>query len=68
MSSDRHRKGVRKSMNDLVHIGNTDILVKEYRGQRVAIFRNIDTVYMIDQKEHQEEVCLFWSRISSNRR
>lgn len=30
-------------MNDLVHIQNTDISVKEYRGQRVVTFKDIDT-------------------------
>lgn len=28
-------------MNDLVHIQNTDISVKEYRGQRVVTFKDI---------------------------
>ena len=32
-------------MNDLVHIGNTDISVKEYRGQRVVTFRDIDKAH-----------------------
>ena len=32
-------------MNDIVHIGNTDISVKEYRGQRVVTFRDIDAVH-----------------------
>ncbi len=38
-------------MKDLVHIRKTDISVKEHKGQLVAIFRKIDTVYMIDQTE-----------------
>ena len=38
-------------MKDLIHIRKTDISVKKYRGQLVATFRNIDTVYMIDQTE-----------------
>lgn len=42
-------------MKDLVHIRKTDISVKEHKGQLVAIFRNIDTVYMIDQTEQREE-------------
>lgn len=42
-------------MKDLVHIRKTDISVKEHKGQLVAIFRKIDTVYMIDQKEQREE-------------
>lgn len=32
-------------MNDLVHIQNTDISVKEYRGQRVVTFKDIDMVH-----------------------
>lgn len=30
------------SVNELVHVGNVDISVKEYRGQRVATFYDID--------------------------
>ncbi len=37
-------------MKDLVHIRKTDISVKEHKGQLVASFRNIDTVYMIDDR------------------
>ncbi len=32
-------------MNELVHIGNADICIKEYKGQRVVTFRDIDTVH-----------------------
>ena len=32
-------------MNSLVHIGNSDISVKEYNGQRVVTFKDIDTVH-----------------------
>lgn len=32
-------------MNELVHIGKTDISVKEYNGQRVVTFKDIDTVH-----------------------
>lgn len=32
-------------MNELVHIGNSDISVKEYNGQRVVTFKDIDTVH-----------------------
>lgn len=32
-------------MNELIHIGNTDISVKEYNGQRVVTFKDIDTVH-----------------------
>lgn len=32
-------------MNDLVHIGNADISVKEYKGQRVVTFKDIDAVH-----------------------
>ncbi len=31
--------------NTLVHIGNADILIKEYKGQRVVIFKDIDIVH-----------------------
>lgn len=32
-------------MNDLVHIQNTDISVKEYRGQRVVTLKDVDMVH-----------------------
>lgn len=32
-------------MNGLIHIGNTDISVKEYKSQRVVTFKDIDTVH-----------------------
>lgn len=32
-------------MNELVHIGNSDISVKEYNGQRVVTFKDIDIVH-----------------------
>lgn len=32
-------------MNELIHIGNEDISVKEYNGQRVVTFKDIDTVH-----------------------
>ena len=32
-------------MSDLIHIGNSDILIKEYKGQRVVTFRDIDMVH-----------------------
>lgn len=32
-------------MNELVHIGESDISVKEYNGQRVVTFKDIDTVH-----------------------
>lgn len=32
-------------MNELVHIGESDISVKEYDGQRVVTFKDIDTVH-----------------------
>lgn len=32
-------------MNELIHIGNADISVKEYNGQRVVAFKDIDTVH-----------------------
>ena len=41
-------------MKDLVHIRKTDISVKEHKGQLVASFRNIDTVYMIDDRRSEE--------------
>lgn len=31
--------------NNLVHIGNSEILVKEFRGQRVVTFKDIDLVH-----------------------
>lgn len=32
-------------MNELIHIENADISVKEYNGQRVVTFKDIDTVH-----------------------
>lgn len=32
-------------MNELVHIGNADISIKEYKGQRVVTFKDIDAVH-----------------------
>ena len=32
-------------MNELVHIGNSDISIKEYKGQRVVTFKDIDMVH-----------------------
>ncbi len=32
-------------MNELVHIGNSDISIKEYNGQRVVTFKDIDMVH-----------------------
>lgn len=32
-------------MNDLIHIGNADISIKEYKGQRVVTFKDIDAVH-----------------------
>lgn len=32
-------------MSSLVHIGNSDISVKEYNGQRVVTFKDIDMVH-----------------------
>lgn len=32
-------------MNELVHIGNTDISIKQYKGQRVVTFKDIDMVH-----------------------
>lgn len=32
-------------MNEMIHIGNSDISIKEYNGQRVVIFKDIDMVH-----------------------
>ena len=32
-------------MNELIHIGNSDISIKEYNGQRVVTFKDIDLVH-----------------------
>ena len=32
-------------MSELVHIGNTDVSIKEYKGQRVVTFKDIDMVH-----------------------
>lgn len=32
-------------MNELIHIGNADISIKEYKGQRVVTFKDIDAVH-----------------------
>lgn len=42
-----HKKGreMKKTLNELIHIGNVDISVKEYKGQRVVTFKDIDMVH-----------------------
>lgn len=32
-------------MNDLICIGEAEVLIKEYNGQRVVTFKDIDTVH-----------------------
>lgn len=32
-------------MNELIHIGNSDISIKEYKGQRVVTLKDVDTVH-----------------------
>lgn len=32
-------------MNELIHIGNSEISIKEYKGQRVVTFKDIDMVH-----------------------
>lgn len=32
-------------MSSIVHIGNSEISVKEYKGQRVVTFKDIDMVH-----------------------
>ena len=32
-------------MEELIHIGNSDISIKEYSGQRVVTFKDIDSVH-----------------------
>lgn len=32
-------------MDNLVHIGNADISIKEYKGKRVVTFKDIDMVH-----------------------
>lgn len=34
-----------KEMSELVHIGNSDISIKEYKGKRVVTFKDIDMVH-----------------------
>ncbi len=45
MQKPKNRKEVMEIMNELIHIGNADITVKEYKGQRVVTFKDIDTVH-----------------------
>ena len=44
-------------MNELIHIGNADISVKEYRGQRVVTFKAIDTAHGRPDRTARK---LFW--------
>lgn len=44
-------------MNDLVHIQNTDISVKEYRGQRVVTLKDVDMVHE-RPGERREEILI----------
>ena len=32
-------------MNELIHIGNSDISIKEYKGQRVVTLKDVDMVH-----------------------
>ena len=34
-----------KEMSELIHIGNSDIAIKEYKGKRVVTFKDIDAVH-----------------------
>lgn len=34
-----------ENLADMIHIGNTDVFVKEYNGQRVVTFKDIDDVH-----------------------
>ncbi len=38
-------KGGEEKVNETMHIGNSDISVKEYNGQRVVTFKDVDTVH-----------------------
>ncbi len=38
-------KGDEEKVNEIMHIGNSDIAVKEYNGQRVVTFKDIDKVH-----------------------
>lgn len=42
-----NRRGRRegKELNELMHIGNADISIKEYKGKRVVTFKDIDMVH-----------------------
>lgn len=34
-----------KEMSELIHVGNSDIAIKEYKGKRVVTFKDIDAVH-----------------------
>lgn len=58
-----NRKGSEmKETSELIHVGNSDIAIKEYKGQRVVTFKDIDAVHnradgtankrFLDNKKH----------------
>lgn len=72
---EKHRKGVGEMQSKIVKINDKQIAVKEYNGQRVVTFKDIDTVHGRPEgtadrnfREHQpkliEEVDYF--KISKN--
>ena len=42
---DFHKNSEVCKMNDLICIGEAEVLIKEYNGQRVVTFKDIDTVH-----------------------
>lgn len=42
-------------MNEVITIENTEMQIREYNGQRVVTFKDIDEEYIKDQRGQQKE-------------
>nr|DAX01576.1 MAG TPA: hypothetical protein [Bacteriophage sp.] len=43
-------------MNDLICIGEAEVLIKEYNGQRVVTFKDIDTVTSKTERNSKQKI------------
>lgn len=52
-------------MNEIIKINNHDVAVKEYKGQRVVTFKDIDTVHeRPDGTAKRQLTALLWMNFS----
>lgn len=45
LALNKEERKEKEELAEMIHIGNTDVLVKEYNGQRVVTFKDIDDVH-----------------------